>query len=55
MRGQLTVSLSVISYLLIGRSGAMNCRDDFYDFYGFYDFNDFNDLNGLNDFNDLTI
>jgi hypothetical protein len=35
------VSLSVISYSLIGRSVAMSCLDAFYDFY---DFNEFNDL-----------
>jgi hypothetical protein len=34
------VSLSVISYLLFGRSVAISCLDDFYDFYAFYDFYD---------------
>jgi hypothetical protein len=46
-RGQLAVSLSVISYLLLGRSDAMSCLHDFYDFY------DLNGLNGLNDLNAL--
>jgi hypothetical protein len=38
--GQKAVSLSVISYLLFGRSVAISCLDDFYDFYAFYDFYD---------------
>lgn len=44
---QLAVFLSVISYLLFGRSVTKVCLDDlndFYDFYAFYDFYDFNDL-----------
>ncbi len=34
---QQAVSLSVISYLLFGRSVAMSCLDDLNDFYDFYD------------------
>ncbi|MEJ2363285.1 MAG: hypothetical protein P8075_06330 [Deltaproteobacteria bacterium] len=43
-RGELALSLSVITYLLFGRSVAMSFLHDFYDFY---------DLNGLNGLNDL--
>ena len=41
------MSLSVISYLLFGRSVAISRLDDlhdFYDFYAFYDFYGFYDL-----------
>jgi hypothetical protein len=37
---QQAVSLSVISYLLFGRSVTMSCLDDLNDFYDFYGFND---------------
>ena len=44
---QEAVSLSVISYLLLGRSVAMSSFNDL------NDLNYFNDFNGLNDLNDI--
>jgi hypothetical protein len=46
---QQAVSLSVISYLLSGRSVAMSRLEDMNDFCEFYAFYDFYDFNGLND------